>query len=494
MPSGLAQFVKGQGQDNNADPPSEKELARRRNLAASAKVQPTTFYKLAPAHSQVVHNRRTVPPVPTYVQPSRADEQDGRELFAGSVLSDSDDTTRDLGSPDIRGYQAMLSPQFGQKIGGRNGIEQDSEQGYPGNYGEGEEEHEYLNDEDALEEEPGDEDGHSRAFHLQTSTAQMDNGLFEPAIRLRDSQHFAEAEKLHNSKFSSSLLPPIHPGISGRFTAANNLAGDGRKHPNGHGGAVDARYKSHPQRNGQAIPDDTAGNESDEDIRQVNPQQQGQKHNGQLERPPRTRVAPEHHSHSEEQAGDRFRASEVESEYSGGSSEPSPSQHTPLANRQSRKQTPTSSQTGKRKKAALELDYDTDTLSTMKYSELKDQPFDSNPKAPPPIIPESLRGPEVSLEDHLEHFKDSEPGDQFSLFAHMPLDQWEQSGDWFLGRFGDIMSKLKDARRAKRDVSKTFEEELATQEEAVRSKAEGIQEVFRQMRAGGEGVLKGRAP
>jgi hypothetical protein len=490
MPSGLAQYVKGQGQDNNAHAPIGKDLARRRAEALSAKVQPKVFEIRSPAQYPAVHNRRAIPPGPTYVPPLRSHEQTDGDLFAGSVLSDSDDTTRDLDSSNMRGYQAMLPPQSRQGFGIGNGMEQDSEPGYQDEYGDDEEEHDYHNNAYGLENDTGDEDGQSRAFHFPTGTTSMD---MEQALRLRGSQQFAEAEKLHNSKFNLSHLPPIHPGISGRFTAAKNLTGDARHHHSSLGSATEAHYKSDLQQNDQVISDELASNESDEDIHQANIQQHDQRHDGQLERTTGTRIATAHHSNGEQQE-DRFRASELESDYSAGSSELSPSQHTPRASGKSHKQTSTSSQRGKRKKATLDLDYDTNTLSTMKYSELKEQPFDINPKAPASVILESLSGPKVTLEDRLEHLRTSEPDNQFSFFAHMPLDQWDQSGDWFLGRFGDIMSELKDARRAKRDVSKAFEEELATREEAVRGKAEGIQEVLRQMRAGGEGVLKGRAP
>jgi hypothetical protein len=491
MPSGLAQFVKSQGQDIT-DSPIEKDLARRRNIAANAKVQPAIFYKTAPAQSQSLQHRRTNPPVSSYVQPSRSQEQNIGDMFAGSVLSDSDDTTRDLGSSNIRGYQATLSPQFSQKIGGRNGIEQHSPPRYQGEFGDDEEEHDYGDEEEVLGDEPSDEYGHSRIINFPINSGQIKDDLLEQAIRLRDSPHFAEAEKLHNSKYGLSHLPPVNPGISGRFTATKNSLIDSHKNPNGFNNTAEGDYKSHLQRNDQLVSEDVPGIESDDHMGQANPQPKRLKPDGQPESTNQARIAIENQFKGEGQVQDRFPASE--SEYSGGSSEPSPLQHTPRANGQLRKQTPTLSQMNKRKKAALELDYDTDTLSTMKYSELKDQMFDSNPKAPASVIPEFLRSPEASIEDYLEHFKDSEPSGQSSFFAQMAMDEWERSGDWFLGQFGDIMSKLKDARRAKREVSRAFEEELASREEAVRYKSESIQEVFRQMRAGGEGVLTGRTP
>lgn len=476
MPSGVAKFVgRGQGLDSNTDSPNGKDLARRKAEASGAKVQLKDLHLRTPAKSQIVYDRRIVPPIPTYIEPIRSHEQDGGDLFAGSVLSDSDDTTRDFGSSNMRGYHTTLPTQARQDFGGSNGIEQDSEAGYQDEYRE-DEDPSYLSNANGMENDLDEEDGHSRAFHLQTGDVPIDNAQL---VRFRESPVFAEAQKLHNRKISSSHIPPIPPGISGRFTGVNIFAGDAPRHSTGLGSEAEARHIYHPQVNGQAILDDPIRNDSDEYIIQESLQHEEQKHGVQLERTTRTRTAIER------------RASFPESEYSGGSSQRSPSQHTPRANGRSNKQMPTASQAGKRKKAELELDYDTDTLSTMKYSELKDQPFDSNPKACGSVIPEDLNG-QASLEAYLERFKDSEPHDRNSFFAQMTLDQWERSGDWFLEGFGNIMSRFKEARRTKRDVSKAFEKELATREEAVRGEAESIQEVFRQMRAGGEGVLKGR--
>jgi hypothetical protein len=493
---GVKNFVQGQAQVNKSDSPIGKDLTRRRELGAGAKVSQLSSYE-APTQSQATPDRRAALSAPAYVEQSRGYEENGGGLFDGSVLDDSDDTTTDLGSSTTYGYEPTMPYQGRQNFGGGNRMEQPLEPGYTGQYGENEG-HDFLTNLDGLEDDPDEEDGQHKAFQFPTGTVPMSNSTLEAfqeqALRVRESQQFAEAQKLHNSKFSSSHLPPINPGISGRFTPANTLAGDVRRHPKGLGGIAAARHNFPSQRNDQVISDDLASNDSDEHIRQDNLQQEYQGHGNQLERTNRNGVATEHHANGRQEAGDMFSASELESVLSGGTSQPSPSQHTPRANRQSNKQTPTSSQAGKRKNAELELDYDANTLSTIKYSELRDQPFDNNPKALHSVIPEFLSGPEASLEDHLEHFGGSEPDDQVSFFAQMPLDQWEQAGDWFLGRFGDIMSKLKDARRTKRDVSKAFEEELASREEAVRGKAEGLQGVFRQMRAGGEGVLRGRTP
>lgn len=142
------------------------------------------------------------------------------------------------------------------------------------------------------------------------------------------------------------------------------------------------------------------------------------------------------------------------------------------------------------KRTAAELDYNEDALYKMNYSELKGQDFDNDPRASTPLIPEALSGPDISVQERLRHFANQTPDLQSHFFSQMPIEDWEEAGDWFLTRFGDITSKLREARRERREVSKKFEEELATREDTVQGKIEGIDQVLAKMKQGGKGVLQ----
>ncbi|KAI9870896.1 MAG: hypothetical protein M1830_003655, partial [Pleopsidium flavum] len=88
------------------------------------------------------------------------------------------------------------------------------------------------------------------------------------------------------------------------------------------------------------------------------------------------------------------------------------------------------------KKRPLELDYDPETLRTMDYSDLKAQPFDSNPRAPPSVLPDNLST--ASLPEKLQHVTTLPDDQRTQFFSSLTMTEWEDSGDWFVERFTDL--------------------------------------------------------
>lgn len=488
MPQGLDRFVKGQRQSNSTAFPTTVDLARRAQIAEEVKFKPSSVWK-PPGQFQAAPDHRTAH---LNVQQSRTHEGNAEGLFAESELPDSEGTTR-----DFSGYQSTETSQDERNFQDGNGVGHARRPGYTDDYEEDMEGSNSVSNPEIIEDDPDEEDGQFPGFQLPIGTGPMRKPTFEiiqqHVRQFKQSQDYAKAQKNYYHGRSLNTVLDIHPGISGRFTPATNLADDVAQSPTKPDSMTLARHESRPQRNDEGFSDDIASSDSDNRLRQNGFQHGDVEYGSQFDHVPINDAVKEQNSDGRQKAGDRFNGSELESHFEG-SGQSSPLERTPRGNGQLNKPNPTSSQCSKRKNTGMELDYEVDLLSSMKYSELKDQPFDSNPRPLQLVVPENLRNPEASLEDRLEYFKGQEPDHQAMLFAQMPLDQWEQSGDWFLDHFSDIMSKLKDARRTKRDVSKAFEVELADREKAVRDRSEGIQEVMRQMRAGGECVLRGRAP
>jgi hypothetical protein len=142
------------------------------------------------------------------------------------------------------------------------------------------------------------------------------------------------------------------------------------------------------------------------------------------------------------------------------------------------------------KKRHFELDYDDGALAAMGYSELRKQAFDFDParaesqsaQVPPP----------GTLPEKLDHFLDKDANAQANFFTTMSVRDWDDSGDWFLERFGEVMHRLRDARRAKRQLIDDFETEIAEREEAVRSKIHGIGQTLEELKSEGEILMKGK--
>ncbi|KAI9720177.1 MAG: hypothetical protein M1812_002995 [Candelaria pacifica] len=148
----------------------------------------------------------------------------------------------------------------------------------------------------------------------------------------------------------------------------------------------------------------------------------------------------------------------------------------------------------------IELDYDPQQLSAMDYATLREQPFDTNPKAKPNTTSSSEKP--LSLPDQFKSFLSPDrgkkqspmhnPEKQREFISSLNIEQWEAFGDLIKGGFSDILDRLKIVRQEKRKVAETFEEEIAEREKRVRVKAGGVEDMLTDMKRGGQGVLMGR--
>ncbi|KAI3332126.1 hypothetical protein HD806DRAFT_518931 [Xylariaceae sp. AK1471] len=142
------------------------------------------------------------------------------------------------------------------------------------------------------------------------------------------------------------------------------------------------------------------------------------------------------------------------------------------------------------KKRSYELDYDDGALAAMDYAALKQEAFDFDPaQAEARSVVEPPRG---TLPEKLEHFFTKDEASQANFFTKMPVKDWDESGDWFLEKFGEIMDRFKEARKNKRDMVNEFENEIAEREEAVRNKIQGIGQTLADLKAEGEGMMLGK--
>ncbi|KAI1142393.1 extracellular mutant protein 11-domain-containing protein [Hypoxylon sp. FL0543] len=144
------------------------------------------------------------------------------------------------------------------------------------------------------------------------------------------------------------------------------------------------------------------------------------------------------------------------------------------------------------KKRQLETDYDYDdgTLAAMDYSELKKEAFDFDPAQAE--AQSAIGPPRGTLPEKLVLFLDKDQASQAEFFSKMSIDDWENSGEWFLERFGDVMKRLREARRMKRRMIEDFENEIAERDEAVRNKIQGIDRTLAELRSEGEGMMLGK--
>lgn len=138
------------------------------------------------------------------------------------------------------------------------------------------------------------------------------------------------------------------------------------------------------------------------------------------------------------------------------------------------------------KRRHAEADYDDKLLSGMTYKDLQDEPFDAVPDV------SGLNGRDsaaAGLPQKLDQHRQQGEREQRQLFSSMSIEEWEESGDWFVDQFSSIMTRLRDARRDKRCMIKSFETEAAEREETIRSRSDAIERKLDKMRQDGQKVV-----
>lgn len=144
-----------------------------------------------------------------------------------------------------------------------------------------------------------------------------------------------------------------------------------------------------------------------------------------------------------------------------------------------------------RKRSRGGPDYDDVALSSMTFSDLQNEPFDLDPAKAPKV--QNAIGDADTLSTKLDRIRSDGEYEQREFFSNMSINDWEESGDWFVEQFAGIMNRLKDARREKRDIVAEFEAEAAKQEEAVRLRSENIDRKLTKMKKEGHRVVNDRA-
>ncbi len=159
-------------------------------------------------------------------------------------------------------------------------------------------------------------------------------------------------------------------------------------------------------------------------------------------------------------------------------------------------------QKSRKRAAGPELDYDKKTLFGMAYQELANQTFETRAPAQraSAVV---IKG--KTLQDKLGKAfllsKNATPDDETSasdqqveFLRDLSIREWEEAGDWFVGRFGDVMKNLVELRRERRNVADGFEKRLAERDAVVARKVQTLDEELRDMKKGGMGILRGKTP
>lgn len=142
------------------------------------------------------------------------------------------------------------------------------------------------------------------------------------------------------------------------------------------------------------------------------------------------------------------------------------------------------------RKRRQSLDYNDAELHSMSYSDLRGQAFDFDPQAA--ALQQTTVPAGGTIEERLQHYRTKGSLAQHEFFSRLPMDEWDEAGDWFLEQFGGVVQRLKKARKAKRQLVQQFEAEIAAREEAVRVKIEGIGRTLEDLKQEGQTMMQGK--
>lgn len=142
------------------------------------------------------------------------------------------------------------------------------------------------------------------------------------------------------------------------------------------------------------------------------------------------------------------------------------------------------------KKRRLSIDYDDAALQRMSFAELQNEPFDHDPTRE--VAQSPAKPPADNLDNRLRFYQSKDENVQAQFFTQMSVRDWEESGDWFLEQFGNIVKKMRGARQAKRNMVESFENEISNREEAVRHKKESIDRRLSKLKQDGDAMMKGK--
>lgn len=141
------------------------------------------------------------------------------------------------------------------------------------------------------------------------------------------------------------------------------------------------------------------------------------------------------------------------------------------------------------KKRHRDIDYDEAALRKMSFAELQNEPFDHDPTRE--LAKSPARPPADNLGDRLVFYSNKDENAQAQFFTQMPVREWEDSGDWFLEQFGDIVSKMKETRQMKREIVDQYETEISMREEEVRRKKGSIDRKLSKLKQDSAAMLMG---
>jgi len=139
----------------------------------------------------------------------------------------------------------------------------------------------------------------------------------------------------------------------------------------------------------------------------------------------------------------------------------------------------------------LDLDFGREKLKSMDFKSLLKESFDQPAPAP---AESSTNDDNVALSQRLTAAVTLAPDQQEQFLALLPLQQWQESGQWFQEQFAVINERMVKSRNKRRKIAQDFEAEAAARHDAVVIETETYGEALKGMMQSGQVVLQQGTP
>ncbi|GAB7351267.1 hypothetical protein MBLNU459_g1688t2 [Dothideomycetes sp. NU459] len=139
---------------------------------------------------------------------------------------------------------------------------------------------------------------------------------------------------------------------------------------------------------------------------------------------------------------------------------------------------------------SIELDYDHDILKEKDLASLRAEPFDLDPRK---VSRERVLAQDITnatLTNQVNAVFRLGVERQKEYFALLTIDEWEDAGDWFRDQFSAMLDRMKQARREKRKLAQSFEDEIERRHEAIAKRRRNTDAALADMRNSGMQVLQ----
>lgn len=146
----------------------------------------------------------------------------------------------------------------------------------------------------------------------------------------------------------------------------------------------------------------------------------------------------------------------------------------------------------------FKLDYPQEVLQKKSFSDLENEPFDFIPSPPPPTSPEPSSPPQSkqaqTAAEKVAHVQTLSDAERHAYLSSLSITEWEEFGDQLITELSNMLTKIKDARQARRKTAALFEAEIKRRHEQVQKHNADLDRRLAEMKEGGLGVLRGAAP